>query len=314
MPRFGTQPAGTLAVELTYHSQFTYYLTLTIRELKLSEPIDAAGKRYQLPPGRYTVALKGLMGDPRYEGAQYAAFRKSYGSFEREQQVEIRSGEEAVCRFEFLGEVHDVTVRVVAAGEPVVGAEVLVEGGEANFRVMREPDGLLFHLTKGRYPVVVTYRDIMMKETIPVGEGESSFAIDISSQMIRRPQHVVVRYLDGRTLKGITADFEVGSLPFSLEQSDGGVVRLEDFAGVKAIFFVKSLEGNPGYKAHKDFSVARQFGRRTAVLFRDGELQHGYTLPEHADYPTFFLFPVDPKSNNDKVYIIREATQEIRLF
>ena len=82
---------------------------------------------------------------------------------------------------------------------------------------------------------------------------------------------------------------------------------------MKAAFFVKTLDGNPQYKAHKDFSLARQFGRRTTVVFRDGEVQNGYTLPEHSVYPCFFLFPVDPSSNNDKVYVIREATKEIRL-
>jgi hypothetical protein len=314
MPPVSAQSTGTLVVRLEYHNEFTYYLTLTIRELKLSEAITAAGKRYRLPPGTYTLALKGLMGDPRYEGPQYSAFQKSYGSFEREQRVEVTAGEESVCHFVFMDDVHHVMVQVVAGGEPVVGAEVLVEGGESNFLVIRNPEGLLCHLKKGRYPVVVTYRDIMMKDTIPVGEGESTFVIDLSGQVTLRPQLVVIRHLDGRIVKGITEDFEVGGLPFSVRQSDGTVVRIDDLAGVKAVFFVKDLAGNPRYKAHKDFSLAKQFGRRTAVVFRDGEVQHGYTLPEHSAYPYFFLFPVDPQSNNDKVYVIREATREVRLL
>lgn len=177
---------GTLVVQLDYHKEFTFYMTVMIPELRLTEEINFTGKRYQVPPGTYTVVLKGLMGDPRYAGPKYAAFGTAYGSFERTQKVEVRANREAVCRFAFMGDVEHVTVQVVANGEPVTGAE--------------------------------------------------------------------------------------------------------------------------------DFSLARQFGRRTTVVFRDGEIQNGYTLPEHSEYPHFFLFPVDPNSNIEKVYVIREATREIRLL
>lgn len=314
MRLFDAPPTGTLAVEVEYHTEFTYYLTVGIRELGLREEINFEGKRFQVPPGHYTVTLSGLLGDPRYAGPQYAAFRQSYGSFERQEQVEVRSGEECVCRFAFMGEVHHVAVQVVAGGEPAIGAEVLVEGAGGGFLPVRSPEGILLHLAKGRYPLVVTYRDIMVKETIPVGDGERVFVIDLSRQLAQRRQLVVIRYLDGRMLKGATEDFQVGGLPFTVAPAGGGPVSVADLAGVKAIFFVKSLAGDPRYKPHKEFGVARQFGRRTMVVFRDGELQHGYTLPEHTDYPFFFLFPVDPMSNNDKVYVIREATREVRLL
>ncbi len=313
MLNIGAESRGTLVVQMDYHTEFTFYMTVSIPELRLTEEINFTGKRLQVPPGTYTVILKGLMGDPRYAGPKYAAFGTAYGSFERKQIVDVRAGKEAVCRFTFMGDVEHVTVRVVVNGEPVTGAEILVEGAEKAFMVIRDPKGILFHLQRRRYPVVVSYRDILVKDTIPVGEGETEFVIDLTSQITLRPQLVVVRYLDGRMVKGTTDDFDMGNLPFTIRQPDGAIVRFDDLAGVKAAFFVKRLEGNPQYKAHKDFTLARQFGRRTLVLFRDGEIQKGYTLPEHCEYPYFFLFPVDPNSNNDKVYIIREATKEIRL-
>jgi len=47
------------------------------------------------------------------------------------------------------------------------------------------------------------------------------------------------------------------------------------------------------------------------VIFNDREELRGYTLPGHTEHAWFFLFPVDPESNNAKVYVLREATKEI---
>lgn len=87
------------------------------------------------------------------------------------------------------------------------------------------------------------------------------------------------------------------------------MTSLED---LKAVFFVKSYEGNREYDERKDFAVASQFGRKTIVQFFDKEELWGYTLPGHTDREAFFLFPVDPDTNNTKVYVVKSALAEIR--
>jgi len=153
--------------------------TVTIRELKLTEPMTFEGKTFEVPAGTYTLALKGLMSDPSYEGS---------------------------------------------------------------------------------------YHSVYKKEVIHVSERETEFVMDISKQMALQSSQVVVRYRDGRRTKGITEDFAPG------------IPR---------------------------FIVAQENGEKEEIW--------GYTLPGHIEHPQFFLFPVDPKSNNAKVYIVRDAAAEIRF-
>jgi len=257
--------------------------------------------------------LMGLMGDPSYRGG-YSAFATAYGSFERRQPVEVRAGAETLCVLELPRPALSVTVQVLAAGTPVFGAEVLIREADANFRVTRPPDGARFDLGEGSYPVVVSYRGALLKDVIRVHERQTRFAVDLSRQGVVGPARVVVRYLDGRMLKGETEDFTPGASEFTVRGLYAARTVVRGYAGIKAVMFVKLLEGNRAYTAQQDFAIASQFGRRTIVRFRDGEEMRGYTLPGQCEAGSFFLFPVDPKSNNEKVYVIREATTLVRTL
>jgi len=307
------KPSGKLIVRVDYHTHYHFYMTVAIRELRLSAPINLEGKTFEVPAGTYTVVLEGLMGDPDYQGAYSSGFRAAYGRFDRRERVEVRTGEETVCTFAFPKELAAVRVCVVLDGSPVVGADVLIREADPNFRATRGADGALFYLEPGTYPVVVAYRDLLMKEILRVDGRDETVTLDLSRQVALRPALVVVRYGNGRTLKGTTEDLTPGASRFTLTESDGGRVVVEGFAGVKAVFFVKSLLGDSGYDEQKDFAIARQFGRKTVVTFEDNEEFRGYTLPGQTGQPQFFLFPVDPQSNNAKIYVVREATTEIRF-
>jgi hypothetical protein len=267
---------------------------------------------FDVPPGKYTVVLKGLLGDPTYTGSYDSGFRGGYGTFERQQIVDVGPGRLTPCAFDLPGEVYPVTIQVVSGGKSVPSAEVLIREVDPNFRPTRGEEGVLFYLEPGTYTVVVAQGNVLVKDMIHVSERETAFAVDISRQVSVRPSPVVVRYQDGSRLKGITEDFMVGEPRFTVQQETGERVSVDDFSAIKAIFFVKSLVGNSQYDEQKDFSIASQFGRKTVVVFNDGEELRGYTLPGHTAHPWFFLFPVDPESNNAKVYVLREATKEIR--
>jgi uncharacterized protein DUF6982 len=310
---FPKKRMGKLTVRVDYSTHVNFSMTLTIRELKLMEPITFEGKTFDVPVGTYTLALKGLMHDPCYGGSYHAVYKGVYGWFERRQRVDVQPDQDSLCTFVLPKDELLVRVRVFSAGAPVVGAEVLIRDTDPNFRPTRPKEGAVFFLVPGTYGVVVSHGNVLMKEVIHVSQQATEFVMDISRQMALRPSLVVVRYWDGRLVKGVTGAFAPGVSRFTVRQEDGEEVLIEGFAGVKAIFFVRSLDGDRFYDEQKDFALASQFGRKTVVVFSDREEIWGYTLPGHTNHPHFFLFPADPLSNNAKVYVVRDGVAEIRF-
>jgi hypothetical protein len=312
MALFGKKPTGRLKVEVDYTTRHNFSLTVAIRELKLSEPITFAGKTFEVPAGSYTVALKGLMHDASHEGSFHSVYRGVYGTFERSQKVDVVAGKLATCHFELPKDKIPVMINVVSGDVPIVGASVLIKSVDPNSRVTRK-EGVQFQLEEGTYQVVVSHGNILMTEAIHVTDQETEFFMDISQQMAIRTGLVVVRYRDGKMVKGTTDDFAPGVERFTVEQHNGQRVPIDGYGGMKAVFFVKTLDGNRLYDERKDFAISNQFGRKTVVSFYDKEEIAGYTMPGHTTQPQFFLFPVDPKSNNAKVYVVKEATTSIRV-
>jgi hypothetical protein len=310
---FPKRHMGKLTVRVDYSTQQNFSMTLTVRELKLTEPITFEGKTLEIPAGTYTVALKGLMHDASYAGSYHAVYRGVYGWFERRQQVDVQPGQDTLCTFVLPKNELLVKIQVASGGALIVGAEVLIRETDPNFRATRKKQGAVFFLKPGSHVVVVSCGNALMKEVIHVSERDTEFVMDISKQMVLRPSLAVVRYWDGRMVKGVTETFAPGVSGFTVALENDQQVFIEGFAGVKAIFFVRSLEGDRLYEEQKDFSVASQFGRKTVVVFSDKEEMWGYTLPGHTDHPQFFLFPVDPMSNNAKVYVVRDGAAEIRF-
>lgn len=128
------------------------------------------------------------------------------------------------------------------------------------------------------------------------------------------PNRIVARFADGRLLKGTTQDFAPTKEAFHVIGSEGGArpVRVA-VAELKAIFFVKSFVGNPGYDELKEFGgpVA---GRKVQVAFKDGELLVGSTQGYQPNRPGFFLIPADPQSNNDRIYVVAAAVQTVSFL
>jgi len=131
----------------------------------------------------------------------------------------------------------------------------------------------------------------------------------------RSPGNVVVRYVDGRVLKGYTSDFGADTPRFHIVPTEtalgqGTEVWLKD---LKAVFFVRSFEGNPEYAESKDLDQERPPGtRKVMVEFEDGELLVGYTQRYDPRGPGFFFFPMDPNSNNVRVFAVFAAVSSVR--
>ncbi len=73
--------------------------------------------------------------------------------------------------------------------------------------------------------------------------------------------------------------------------------------GLKAVFFVKDHAGDRHYSEKKAFQKLVP-GRKLQVIFKDGETLVGATTAYEAGRPGFFMTPADPKSNNDRIYIV----------
>jgi hypothetical protein len=127
---------------------------------------------------------------------------------------------------------------------------------------------------------------------------------------------IVVRYLDGRLLKGYTQDFHPVRKSFHVSAAlTGPEIKpvLVPMDQLKAIFFVRDFNGNPDRIEKQEFAQ-RQSGRRIEVTFLDDEVLLGSTLGYRADGSGFFITPADDEGNNLRVFVLPGAIRHIRYL
>ena len=138
---------------------------------------------------------------------------------------------------------------------------------------------------------------------------------------------VIARFRDGRLFKGVSLNFRRDAAYFHIEEPDrpyGEGTRV-DLKDLKAVFFVKSLDGKVGYKARSGFAPDEAplallaappgNGRPVRVLFLDGE-EMVAVLRQAIDPKQrgFFLYPADAGSNNEHVFALREAVSRVEYL
>jgi len=135
-------------------------------------------------------------------------------------------------------------------------------------------------------------------------------------------EKVVLRFMDGSILKGYVENFASSDEVVEIKKLSGEkeVVPVER---LKAIFFVKTFEGDPEYNEKKAFHSSGIRLKRVFVKFKDGESMTGYIegeVPwqkgfflEEGKKKGFFLLPTDDKSNNIKVYVVAKAVRDVTL-
>ena len=125
---------------------------------------------------------------------------------------------------------------------------------------------------------------------------------------------VVAHYLNGKVAKGTTQDFFPNRPMFHLAPQQGPMIEIR-CRDLKAVFFVRDLAGNQKRRDLRGFVAApaeTTHGKKIAVRFKDGELLCGYTLTFTPDRDGFFVFPADVESNNQRIYVLTAATNEIK--
>jgi hypothetical protein len=131
------------------------------------------------------------------------------------------------------------------------------------------------------------------------------------------PVKVVARYASGKRVKGFSQDFFPNKDRFHIypaAKPSGEAVEVL-VKELKAVFFVQDFVGNYLYNERKKYIEGEKpSGRKVEVTFTDGEVLIGSTLGYDPSRLGFFLFPVDPKSNNIRVFAITTAVKKVRFL
>ena len=127
---------------------------------------------------------------------------------------------------------------------------------------------------------------------------------------------VAAHFVDGRILKGLALNFRPSHPTFLLRLRDVAdpaeaiSIRLAD---LKALFFVKEFEGDPNYRASTGTDRTSLLEQRVRVRFRDGEVLRGTSPSRDLGGAGFFLIPMDPRSNNRRIYVVTANVAECRI-
>jgi len=129
---------------------------------------------------------------------------------------------------------------------------------------------------------------------------------------------IVVKFKDGKIIKGWSTNFGPNKTIFHLhplEEYGKEVLEIE-VASLKAIFFVKDYKGDKKYQKVRTFNGQNeQFSgqRKIVIIFKDGENFYGTTHSYNPERKGFFVYPIDPKDNNDRVFVVNPAINSVKL-
>jgi hypothetical protein len=128
---------------------------------------------------------------------------------------------------------------------------------------------------------------------------------------------VVVHTALGEVIKGYTGDF-ASHKPSFLLSSEEGKLRMNqiiELKTLKAVFFVKTFDGNFLHRMVHDFEDITCYGKKVAVVFQDGEKLFGRVETLHYDpeHSGFFLFPLDPNSNTIRVFVLNSFIVSVEI-
>ena len=132
------------------------------------------------------------------------------------------------------------------------------------------------------------------------------------------PSKIVVRYQNGKILKGYTQNFFPNKPTFHVNllgtAGSGNIVEV-NIEDLKAVFFVRDFMGNAKHVERKKLAPGdRPPGRLMEVTCKDGEVMVGTTTGYDPKRPAFFLFPIDRSTNNVRVFMVTSAVRTARFL
>ena len=127
-----------------------------------------------------------------------------------------------------------------------------------------------------------------------------------------KPNKVVIRFKDGTIKKGNTSDFFPNKGQFHLNHLEGEIEEV-DVEELKAVFFVKDFKGDKEHEKKYEDTV-HGAGRKIQVDFIDGESIVGFALGYSPDRQGFFVTPGDLGGNNERIFVGKSATTNIKFL
>ncbi len=126
---------------------------------------------------------------------------------------------------------------------------------------------------------------------------------------------VVARYQDGSTIKGTTYDFGPQKKGFHVVPLGEEEKKVSEvlFSDLKAVFFVKSLEGRQDHPLAKEVEERPEPGgpMKVKITFFDGETLSGTTQGYALEREGFFIVPLEEDSNNLRIFVISKAVKQV---
>ncbi len=126
---------------------------------------------------------------------------------------------------------------------------------------------------------------------------------------------IVARFADGRTVKGVSLDVAPERPTCHVRTADGAMIEIA-MRDLKALFFVKSLDGDPKHVEGGDIpdgDPRLRGARLVEVIFHDKERVVGLAMRYPPNKPFFFLVPADEKSNNMRILVNRDQVSNMAL-
>lgn len=134
---------------------------------------------------------------------------------------------------------------------------------------------------------------------------------------------VVARYRDGKIIRGMTHDFGTQKKVFHVSTVEkhgrtiNGKVHKIPLSELKAVFFVKSLEGRQGPPPAKGLLEERSRTPglvKMRITFFDGEILEGTTHGYTPEREGFFVAPLDRDSNNLRIFVVSSAVKNVETW
>jgi hypothetical protein len=139
----------------------------------------------------------------------------------------------------------------------------------------------------------------------------------LSKGSAERASKVVARFRDGRLVKGYTYDFHPTSPRLHVFPDPGAAAAPTRVAvaELKALFFVRDHAGDAAYHERKHFlRDEHATARRVEVVFHDGEVLVGVADAFAPGDAGFLLDPVDPRSNNLRLFVVTAAVRAVHFL
>jgi hypothetical protein len=207
--------------------------------------------------------------------------------------------------------------RLLQGSEPVFFAIPTLDPGTSKSRIVVEfdegcePLESHFQLLKAGVQLVAIARELAR-----LNGSDRPLQLRPEERLPAGWSRIVIRYKNGHMLKGFTHNFVAtrGFVQVSADPSASPEARTAvPFTEVKAVFFVRDHDGNPGYAESKRLDPSGG-GRTVSVTFSDGEEMIGTSANYNSSAPGFFVHPADPESNNERVFIVAASVRAVKFL